>query len=979
MIILDLSDSGLVKALSAPSSNVSVPGGGGQKGGPGGQPKPGHKYVKRTWDGNKWVYEYATEAHPKQHGMGYVGHEEHTVDLPESVDSGQMTAEEAYNQSRQTSLKTPDTIHKVTDPTTGKEMELHVVPAKAGRKWPHGIKIVPRTPMEETKSGKQKKGKVLPYVDKGWSSWAGVERWMRMAKDVETISGPNGEPMYHIMPNVGQVSAAEDVLKPPVSGSAKRIRIGFDKSAPEYNPSSSNNGIYAKDMEEAKQKIALYQRNQKLVDETAAGKVPSVGDQLQENNPLEVLQTGNLPRVRNPENPRQVITQFDSPEQKDEFINYLAGAILPQTYQLADQLTNYDFLQRHKGTIIPRLTGLDVDVGREMARAGVDPSQFQVDKNTPLYRFLDRVATYNSYNPESGSLEDYAFRSLPLRFFAWIKEQGFANEQQMRQLEGAASEIAEERRTRKEGGLTGEAAEKFSEQREHDPFQIERDIADWRQEQTSALEAWAEKDPMYAQQLGQLKQVMEGLRSEDDIGRFTQALRQQAEDRYRATPGVADMFNEQVLKFLEKAIKSLTAILVKSIAIKAIAAEFTSQIAKASTNAPPPDHQYSHKDGMDDHPVYWWKDGAGNLVRYTNAPEGSEDYSPLGGSPKMHPSEVMADNSPEFFTPDGRKLTRAPHSMAQAQWNPNYHRNDPQNLWAARWVNPATGEHEFSYIESDILSHDKLVRHHQNRIIDVRIPHMRQYISGLLHSDQAKDAIVGLMMALVDQGRIHPVELVELRAGDIQINGDVIRFGRFAVHAGEKIQQIIHRMMTARNPEDPFFSIPVVKNMEDSAIGVGAEHRVIGPHYIMRMFDRIGTPLGALMNYHATQTYSMQVQRCIQGENVSLRCGHEFALLEVARRMGHDFTTQPDVNPIIKFIEENMIDPIVIEVIEANARKDGTDQGADEMTREIVLAVPHISANLTGHTDAEREFSKWAHAYPCHEHVEAKRMYEPAA
>jgi hypothetical protein len=95
--------------------------------------------------------------------------------------------------------------------------------------------------------------------------------------------------------------------------------------------------------------------------------------------------------------------------------------------------------------------------------------------------------------------------------------------------------------------------------------------------------------------------------------------------------------------------------------------------------------------------------------------------------------------------------------------------------------------------------------------------------------------------------------------------------------------------------------------------------------------------------------------------------------------MGHDFENEPDVNPVIKQIQETMIDPVVIEVIEQNAKASGDDQGGDDMTRQVVLAVPHVSANLQGHTNAEKEFGTWLHNYPYHEHAEVRRTYEPAA
>jgi hypothetical protein len=105
-----------------------------------------------------------------------------------------------------------------------------------------------------------------------------------------------------------------------------------------------------------------------------------------------------------------------------------------------------------------------------------------------------------------------------------------------------------------------------------------------------------------------------------------------------------------------------------------------------------PTHAYSHREGDDDNPRYYWKDQTGNLVRYTNAPQGSDDRNDQFGEAKIHSGEPLLDKNPEYYAPDGRKLTRVPEDPATVEWNSKYNRYDPKNLWIGRWRDPANGE-----------------------------------------------------------------------------------------------------------------------------------------------------------------------------------------------------------------------------------------------------------------------------------------------
>ena len=59
-------------------------------------PRPGHKYISRRWDGNKWVYKYR-KTKADAHGMEHVGLDyPHTVDMHPDSEEYAHPPEQAY-------------------------------------------------------------------------------------------------------------------------------------------------------------------------------------------------------------------------------------------------------------------------------------------------------------------------------------------------------------------------------------------------------------------------------------------------------------------------------------------------------------------------------------------------------------------------------------------------------------------------------------------------------------------------------------------------------------------------------------------------------------------------------------------------------------------------------------------------------------------------------------------------------------------
>lgn len=392
--------------------------------------------------------------------------------------------------------------------------------------------------------------------------------------------------------------------------------------------------------------------------------------------------------------------------------------------------------------------------------------------------------------------------------------------------------------------------------------------------------------------------------------------------------------------------------------------------AKAVKQPPPnPDHNYSHKEGPDEHPRFYYTDSKGNYIRYTNAPEWHSDYSKYNGEPMLHPNEPIQDTSPSYFTEDGRKLTRAPAPGAQIEWNPSYHAQDPKNFWAGRWVNPITGDHEYTYLDKDFRQNEFVKLYRQNSIVDVRLPAFRQYVWSLFRSPQLKDQVIAVMLSLVDQGRFRLLDLCGMTPQFVQVRGDLLLLGSKIIHADPRVSTAIQILASNPDPTSPLFSVPLVK--EDGSYDM-LKTRRIGQHILTRIVESFGFTIDALHSYHATQTYSLEMQRILyQNEGISMEDAHRLTMLEVAEEMGYNLSYEPNPATAILALQSTLIDPVAAACIVENAGQAslGGGQGVGMMTQMPQPAVPYVTAELSDKSYSEKEFSKWIHTAACHLHI----------
>lgn len=371
--------------------------------------------------------------------------------------------------------------------------------------------------------------------------------------------------------------------------------------------------------------------------------------------------------------------------------------------------------------------------------------------------------------------------------------------------------------------------------------------------------------------------------------------------------------------------------------------------ANTKQQLPLPDHNYSHKEGNSATAKHYFTDSKGNFVRYTNAPQDHVDHSKYSGDSQVHPSEPTFEKNPEFYTTDGRKLSRAPQSVVE--WNPSYHPQDVKNLWAGRWVNPETGKHEYTYLDQDIRTNPQLLIHRITALTDIRLPYLRQYVWDLFRSPQIKDLVMGLMLALLDQGRMSALELASLTPSQVAVKGDLVLLGSRIIHADPKISMIIKVLCDNPDPNAYLFAVPVV--------GIEGQYDVtkmrhIGPNLLAQVLDFLGLSLEGLMAYHANQLFSLEVERAIFEQRLPFEQAMQHALVEV----GNDINQDPQM----------FIDPVIIEALKRNAVSMQTSMPLPT-TPMSYPSVPYVTTELTNKTGAEQQFSNFLHTVPVHEYL----------
>lgn len=949
----------------------------------GSQPRAGHKYVKRWWDNGKWNYEYAGEGTPHRSQAHHESGEQrlHQLALPEGHQYQPGQEEQAYRETFGQAF-TPGQRHEVDHPSpklAGQKLQVAVVPGHANK---------PRI-LVTNQEGKSQQ----------FESPAAYEMWTRQQQaGPEEYADHNGKPFLMLVPNVGNIKGAE-LFPPTESGPKRRWQIKPAEGAdPELVAAMfpKDKRIWLSTKDAAVKAIAERMR---YLEQTkgvqfkwgnqggqaaptqspgpAAGAAPS-GQAPVEKNPEDASNELVRPDDKRQFSPEQVASIKDPfaqamagagwsavpnpekrkfewksnlpPEQKEKLLQQAAMA-LTQNAQIAIRKVA---LMSGKGTHTKEGQRLQERLFGDIPPQG-DKTPWSPEPGSPSHQLLENlIDTYRIPVGANGDVSNahflkYADSVLGQRFINIAKEYGAQDKTQEISGGNQSTDTTRNNASQEEKLLTQEGGSPVTATSD-DP--------------RVAHESWQKMQTQRLYQLNKEKQLPQGFldaalkfvknaKDDNDIDRFAEVMA-----KYGHREHIMDKALMRALLHMADVQK----------------AQSNPAVPLTRDKKADPSHQYSGMEGDKDHPKFYWQDQQGNRVRYTNAPKNHPDYEGRFGDAQIHPSEPSFDTAAPYFDPNGRKLTRATPDGAQVEWNRSYHPNDPRNLWAGRWVNPVTGEHEHTYFDGDMRNIPRLAVHQANMLADARLPILRQRIRQMYSSSMLKDRIVACALALVDQGHFRAEELCSLSPADVEEMAGIFRLGNRFIYADPKLRSVLGMLTRGRTPNEPLFAIPRVErdgDVDPSLI------RRIGPHYIRALLDEFGVSLDALHTYHASQLFSIEVQRLLVEESAPWVSAIEYATWSVAQQLGHNLREEPDLETALPAVREMLIDPVMIEVLQRNAERLGLLDLPPVLVPLPAPAIMSVSMDLTQLTADEQEFSKWLHAYPFHLHAEEANFVAP--
>jgi len=480
------------------------------------------------------------------------------------------------------------------------------------------------------------------------------------------------------------------------------------------------------------------------------------------------------------------------------------------------------------------------------------------------------------------------------------------------------------------------------------------DLTPWRESVNYLLERWGGTKPEYKPETKE--QIEELLSKFDKMHKVDQE--KYAHELSRVILKLVD-WGSILSKSLEH--DALIAIASHEVTVKAL------EILQKDKEVDP-SHAYSHKEGDENNPRFYYQDTAGNLVRYTNAPSGHADNHNQLGDPSIHRHEPLFEGNPEYFTPEGRKLTRCPECAPEnVEWNPTYNAHDPQNAWAGRWVDPESGEHRYTYIDTDIRNMPQTQLHQQNAITDQRLPELRAAAKEMFSSDRLKDQITAIALMLLDQGKMRATELSSLSVSDVHIQGNTINFGKRQVLVGPKILSAVQTLVTRKSPQEPLFSIPVQET--DGEVNPELSRR-IGPNYLSAVLDYVGLSLIGLQTYHCTLRFAQEVHKYLSDHLASWDQAVQYAVLSAMLEWGHDFRYEQDTAGVLQLAQAVLIDPVIVNYLRSKAEEAGiANQPPQPSIPPAMITLPYVTVDSVDKTQEELEFSQWLHSAPVHEYV----------
>jgi len=918
-------------------------------------PPRGGKYLHREWAGERWRYYYNDDKSPA-HGFTAVGNINDTTfahSLSSVAENLSGDPEKDYKSALEKLIANPNVKHPVANPQGGDDLILSTIVSKSGT----------RILRMSDKSGSK---------IKDFSSRGAYELWYLGTSNTTQFLDHTGMPMFEVRPKVGRVVDGEFV--PNTTKTVKKLASGVEKEYAankwwvEYckdYPAEKRLGKVEKWQKSSRQNAEIFVRKLIRDQELSAG-VPQKNFELSKDETIAVdgakkdtahaspgsvadkIQSGAFKWRINKETGKRELDLDQS--KKDALIAQTTKEYYKVVMSLANQMASNELFTKDNRTSMYGSTGkwgwIERFLGSDAVERSTPPDFIFPSPESPTYKAANHAL--NTFDPAMGVgfTGYFAGKQGILYWKMRLSQDEFINEIK---TESDTSRSKEGEEYQSELSATDEQRETSAHLQTTENLSEDSDVETWTQSIKNLIDKWEESAPDY--QKDKREKIKEVLAS---------FLQLKPIDQPKYMPHVNEILTELV---------DWRSILGKALELSAMDLLKADMALLTRDKKVAPDHEYSHMEGeKDSNPKYYYKDPVGNVIRYSNAPTGHSDRSQQYGEAAPHFTEPQFDSNPEYFTPDGRKLSRCPDCDPNAvEWNSNYSQYDPQNLWVGRWIDPITGKQQYTYLDADLRNFPRLRIHQQNAITDVRLPALREYATSLFVSDRLKDQLTALALVLLDQGRMRVVELATLTPAHIVFEGSIVNLGNRKIYADNTLRSALEILKLKKNPDEPLFAVPLQK--QDGSIDTSLQ-RLIGPNYLSSVLDQLGIPLLGLQTYHATMCFTRKLQRLVSQYAVPWDQAVQQALLASALEWGHDFSQEVSAPMILQLTQSVLIDPVVVDALKRSANEQGLLYNIQ--TQELPassIPIPYVSLEMTGKTSEEIEFSKWLHSTPIHEYA----------
>lgn len=323
----------------------------------------------------------------------------------------------------------------------------------------------------------------------------------------------------------------------------------------------------------------------------------------------------------------------------------------------------------------------------------------------------------------------------------------------------------------------------------------------------------------------------------------------------------------------------------------------------------PDQMHYAWREGEPGAYKYMYKDGFGEHVRGTNAPEGHPHHDSEAGPPEVHPHEPTPESAPHMFDQFGRKLHRPAPEGAELETNSVY---DPDvHHWAHKYEDPETGNEEFISLHRDRIGSHRLALNEDIRQVDSQLEKVRGFYQRLIRGRDLRQRALGLVLALVDQARAlsdgDDSGLLSMKIKDVSLSGNSFKM-KYKDASGSPHMVVAVLDSTASGVLN---ELAQGKKSWDKVFDI--EGQPLQQREVAQVLDqKFGLQLKQFRTYHGTELFSKEFQR-LAGDQASLEPKDlprlaDKAYAKVMRMMGHR-----KVDP--ELAKKTIVDPVTVEAL----------------------------------------------------------------